>query len=101
MKAKPAYYKETIHSQLRRALWHNYYDRAVYMVTICKSPACPDFGHLNFRTIDGAFIELSSLGLIIREQIEATPLYNPELKMIYWVIMPDHLHILINVTMPI
>lgn len=30
-----------------------------------------------------------------------TPSHNPELKMIYWTIMPDHIHILINVTVPI
>lgn len=88
---KPAYYKETIHSQHRRAIWHNYYDRAVYMVTICKKPACPDFGRLNFRSVNDAFIELSSLGLIIREQIVVTPSHNPELKMIYWAVMPDHI----------
>lgn len=24
MKAKPVYYKETIHNEKRRAVWHNY-----------------------------------------------------------------------------
>lgn len=98
---KPAYWKETIHNQHRRAVWHNYYDRAVYMVTIGKHKGCPDFGSLKYTDPKDAFISLSPYGTIVQNQIDTTPLHNPQLKILEQVIMPDHVHILIQVMEPI
>ncbi len=98
---KPAYWKETIHNQHRRAVWHNYYDRAIYMVTIGKHKGCPDFGTLKYSHPNDALINLSPFGAVVRNQIEITPQYNPQLKILEQVIMPDHVHILIQVMKPI
>lgn len=98
---KPAYWKETIHNQHRRALWHNYYDRAVYMVTIGKHKGFPDFGSLKYTDPKDAFISLSPYGTIVQNQIDTTPLHNPQLKILEQVIMPDHVHIMIQVMEPI
>lgn len=100
MKIKPAYYKETIHSQKRRAIWHNYYAPGLYMVTINKRNGCPDLGKLEYRLPENAFISLSSPGLIIKGEIDKTPSISPEIKIHYYKIMPDHLHILIEVVEP-
>lgn len=97
---KPAYLKPVIHSMKRRARWHNYYDRGVYMVTISKAPERPSFGSLKYTRPDDALISLSPLGLIIKELIEITPSYTPEIKIHEYVIMPDHFHILLQVTEP-
>lgn len=98
---KPAYWKETIHNQHRRAIWHNYYDRAVYMVTIGKHKGSPDFGSLKYTDPKDAFISLSPYGAIVQNQIDTTPLNNPQLRILEQVIMPDHVHILIQVMEPI
>lgn len=98
---KPAYWKETIHNQHRRAVWHNYYDRAVYMVTIGKHKGCPDFGSLKYTDPKDAHISLSPYGAVIKSQIDSTPDHNPQLKILDQVIMPDHVHILIQVMEPI
>lgn len=98
---KPAYWKETIHNQHRRAVWHNYYDRAVYMVTIGKHKGCPDFGSLKYTDPKDAHISLSPYGAVIKSQIDYTPDHNPQLKILDQVIMPDHVHILIQVMEPI
>lgn len=98
---KPAYWKETIHNQHRRAVWHNYYDRAVYMVTIGKHKGCPDFGSLKYTDPKDALISLSPYGVAIKSQIDSTPDHNPQLKILDQVIMPDHVHILIQVMEPI
>ena len=97
----PSYLKHTIHNQLRRAVWHNYYGKAVYMVTISKNGSCPPFGTLIYTNPNDAYIQLSSCGEIIKKQIEITPAYHPQLKILSYVIMPDHAHILIFVTEPI
>lgn len=98
---KPPYLKETIHNWNRRATWHNYYDRATYMVTISKAKGCPDFGTLRYAPPADAWIDLSPIGDILNYQIEITPKFNPELVIADKVIMPDHAHILIQVTQPI
>lgn len=79
---KPAYWKETIHNQHRRAVWHNYYDRAVYMVTIGKHKDCPDFGSLKYTDPKDALISLSPYGAVIKGQIDSTPDHNPQLKIL-------------------
>lgn len=101
MKAKPAYYKDTIHSMKRRAPWQNYYAPGQYMVTISKQKGCPDFGALELSTADDSFISLSSAGLIIKGEIDKTPSFSPELKIHDYVIMPDHLHILLEAVKPL
>lgn len=98
---KPPYLKETIHNGHRRAIWHNYHDRATYMVTISKHRSCPDFGTLRYATPDDARIDLSPIGDILNYQIEVTPKFHPGLVIADKVIMPDHAHILIQVTEPI
>lgn len=97
----PAYLKPINHNHNRRALWHNYYDRAVYMVTVSKHSLCPSFGSLIYNNPKDAFINLSACGEIIKKQIEITPNYHPQLKVLSYVIMPDHAHILVHVTEPI
>ena len=91
----PSYLKHTIHNQLRRAVWHNYYGKAVYMVTISKNGSCPPFGTLIYTNPNDAYIQLSSCGEIIKKQIEITPAYHPQLKILSYVIMPDHVHLLL------
>lgn len=100
MKIKASYYKETIHSQKRRAVWHNYYGPGQYMVTISKRAECPDLGTLEYYIPEEAFISLSSTGLIIKGEIDKTPSFSPEIIIHDYVIMPDHLHMLIEVTKP-
>lgn len=100
MDEKPAYYKEIIHSQKRRATWHNYYGRGLYMVTVSKHPLCSAFGSLEFRQPEDAKVTLSAIGEVIRHQIVVTPDYNPEIKIFDYVIMPDHLHVLLRVDRP-
>lgn len=100
MKSKPAYFKDIIPSKKRRAEWNNYFDRGIYMITISKNPQCPAFGDLEYTHPDSALVALSSSGLVIREQIDITPSFSPEIKIHDSVIMPDHVHILLEVLEP-
>lgn len=42
-------------------------------------------------------IEYSDLGCIIRDKIETMPDYTPQLEIVRYVVMPDHLHILVRI----
>lgn len=101
MNSKPPFFKEIVHSYTRRAQWHNYYDRAIYMVTISKHPMCHLFGILRYQVPEDALISPSILGEIIMEQIKVTPSFNPEIEILNYIIMPDHLHVLMRVKNPI
>lgn len=70
------------------------------MVTINKQKLCPEFGNLQYSKPEEAFITLSSSGLIIKNEIDKTPSFYPEIKIHDYEIMPDHLHILIEAVEP-
>lgn len=97
---RPDYWKPIIHNNKRRAQWHDYRSRCIYMVTISKRKGTPDFGRLEGDKADGAFVNLFPVGKIISEEIELTPKHNPEIRIISFVVMPDHFHLLLFVTRP-
>lgn len=70
------------------------------MITFSKHRECPYFGTLEYSLPENAFIALSSAGLIIKEQIETTPSFSPEIHIHDYIIMPDHVHILLQVSQP-
>ena len=99
---KPAYIKETIHNNKRRAVWHDYHSRCIYMITITALKGAPSFGSLRIaEPISESHIELTEAGKIIVEEILKTPVFHPEIKILEKVLMPDHFHILLFVTKPI
>lgn len=102
MTSIPPYYKPVIPNNKRRALWHDYRSRCIYMITINKSSESPAFGSLaGIFDLRNSYIKLSSVGELICEEIDATPAHNPEVRILSRVVMPDHLHALIFVTTPI
>lgn len=70
------------------------------MVTFNKAYKCPNLSTLEYTTPDSATTTLSPVGLILRDQIEVTPRFSPEIHIHDYVIMPDHVHVLIEVTQP-
>ena len=96
---KPAYYKPVIHDSHRRAAWHDYCSRCIYMVTLCKSEMCPCFGTLKAGdNLRNAAVELSETGKIVRTEIDRTPLHHKDVRVLECIIMPDHVHVLFFVT---
>lgn len=71
------------------------------MVTVSKHPSCPDFGRLDFTEPSGATVTLSKFGAILEKQIDITPSFNPQIRILDKAIMPDHAHILMAAIKPI
>ena len=86
-----------------RAPWHDYKSRCIYHITITKSPDAPSLGHV-IGDINAEFgdenyprcIE-SAIGKVVFFNIKAIPKLHNYLKVLQFVIMPDHIHILIFV----
>lgn len=98
---KPPYWKATIPNGRRRAPWHDYHARCIYMVTANKHAGAPTFGHLIIpEDLTRAYIDPSTAGKIIIDAIRDTPSHNPEIRILEFGLMPDHFHLLLFVTRP-
>ena len=75
-----------------RAEWHNYQE-GVFFVTICAHAKKCLFGHIQ----DGN-IHFSKIGKIINECISEIPNHHQDTKVWNYVIMPNHLHIVLHIT---
>lgn len=93
--------KPIIPRQNRRAKWHDYRSRAIYMITITKAAGIPKFGEVvqvsPFASVE---TELTPLGKAIVVELKAMTAKYPELEIFEYVIMPDHIHFILYVKSP-
>lgn len=97
-------FKETgEHSYHRRAFSHNYYAPFIYHIIIKKAKNCEIFGSVegDARIAPGnpgsARIRESALGKVIAKTLLHIPYEYPILKLYQFCVMPDHIHLLIQV----
>ena len=90
----------------RRSLKHDYKAKKDYLITsvinkdISFIPLCviPSVTESQLKSIDVITPKLSPLGEMIEKEILTISTYHPEIKIIRYVIMPDHIHIVLKVT---
>lgn len=80
----------------RRASWHDYKSRCIYMITVTKAADVPLFSEIT-GTPDRPICQLSSLGVAIAEELAAMCKKYADISILDYVIMPDHVHFLLNV----
>lgn len=100
----PPFMKPKNPSFNRRASWHDYKSRCVYMITMLKAPDIPPFSTVinsSSSNVISAKAILSPTGKIIHEALQKLQDVNPYLSIIREVIMPDHIHFLIMVKAPL
>lgn len=91
------------HSYHRRAFSHDYFAPFIYHVILKKAPGCEPFGVIcgDARIAPGspgsACIQESALGKIIAKSILHLPYEHPILKLHQFCVMPDHVHLLLQV----
>lgn len=87
----------------KRAFFHDYCSPGYYLITATTLPGSPRLSEipaLDSREIKkGEMIlpELTPLGKIIKDEILAIPVHHPELKILRFVVMPDHIHIVLGI----
>ena len=97
---------ETKHSMKRRSLWHDYYKKGTYMLTLVVVDRVPLFGELKgdaatdpSASPEGPHVELSELGrIILKEEICKISKFYPQVEVWKVCIMPDHIHMIVRVT---
>ncbi|MDE5887493.1 MAG: transposase [Muribaculaceae bacterium] len=93
------YWKLSKHRNNKRANWHDYHAPCFYMITINRN----DLLNLKFSSLKniGADrviipqVELSECGKIILKELMNIEHQYPSVAVRRWVIMPDHIHIVI------
>jgi REP element-mobilizing transposase RayT len=89
-------------SMKRRKVGHDYSGVAIYMVTLCVEGRRPLLGKLNGPDDHHVmpWVYPSKLGLAVKQAWREIPQYHPQVKLIGFQLMPDHVHGIIHVTEP-
>lgn len=95
---------ETKHSMKRRSLWHDYYRKGTYILTLVVEDRVPLFGVLKGKadvplgSPDAPRVEYSELGnTILRDEIGKINKCYPQVEAWKVCIMPDHIHMIVRV----
>lgn len=87
----------------KRAWWHDYYSRCIYLITINKKQETPLFGtltgdwHIPVGYPGSPEIWLSEIGKAVRRWINRLPSIIPHCQIYQYIVMPDHIHFLVFV----
>jgi len=82
-------FKDKYHIPSARATWHDY-DGGSYFITICTKCREHDFGEIEDGTM-----QLSEIGKHTQKCIEDIPRHNPYADIPLYVVMPNHLHLIV------
>lgn len=79
-----------------RDFGHDYKSRCIYHITMTKASGVPAFSRIA-GSPGQPIVERSQIGRIIEQQIRNFPHLCSALKVLQYVIMPDHIHFAIFV----
>ena len=82
-----------------RATWHDY-DGGIYFVTICAKERIHYFGEIICHQGYETKMEMSEIGRYTNEQLANVSTHYPYAEIPLWVVMPNHLHCLVQIVRP-
>lgn len=81
-----------------RSKTHDYHSRSIYLITLNKATDIPPFSRL-FGGIGSSVaipgVHTSLIGDVIKTQLRNIPLEYPDARILQYIIMPDHVHLVI------
>ena len=98
----PKLFRNKYRNDTVRAPWHNY-NGGAYFITICTKNREHFFGEISVgspqqngpTTNDEPVMHLSSIGRYTQQCIEQIPMHNPYAQVPLFVVMPDHIHLIV------
>ena len=90
------YRHETQPSMLRRMQQHDYQSRCIYLVTVMKADDCPRLCEVT-GSIDHPIVTYSAVGKIVNQELYMLPIRYPQVQILAYQIMPDHVHVVLYV----
>ena len=87
----------TDNDRTKRAFFHDYHDRCVYLITVTVEGRRPLLGRVEGNA-ERAWIALSETGRAVWHELERLPRQWPQVRVLQHQIMPDHVHLVLFVT---
>jgi REP element-mobilizing transposase RayT len=89
-------------SMKRRKVGHDYCSVAVYMITLCIEGRRPILGTLHGPDANHMkpWVHPSSIGAAVKRAWHEIPQYHPQVRLLGFQLMPDHVHGIIHVKAP-
>lgn len=81
----------------KRAFWHDYRSRQIYMLTFRRCPEAPELSRIQEWPTGLVTAEPSEAGKTVASHIALIDHFHPSLQNWKYVIMPDHVHFLLFV----
>ncbi|MFH0770892.1 MAG: hypothetical protein V1926_05990 [Candidatus Peregrinibacteria bacterium] len=81
-------YRITTNRMVRR----DYASPGRYFVTICVQDRSPSFGNIR-----NGIMGLNEAGCTVADEIQRTPIIRPYVAIDDWVVMPDHVHVIMTI----
>ena len=86
-----------VRKKMRLTGW-DYSGEGTYFLTLCAKNRKPVFSRIvGCGILDAPEVQLSSFGQCVRSSLEFITAHNPNIVMHCWVIMPNHVHILLTI----
>ncbi len=91
-------YKNKYRIQTTRLRGYDYGSSGYYFITICTHKRVHYFGRVMRDGPGDVFVGLSDIGCVVRDEIIQTPVIRPNVRLDEWIIMPNHVHMIIEIT---
>lgn len=83
-------------TRLNRSFTHDYRSPHIYLITVTVVDRMPVLSAVS-GTVEQTKVELSEVGKAVKREIFAIEKRHPQVKVLFNIIMPDHVHIILHV----
>ena len=88
--------KAATDSRLKRGYFHDYHSPCIYLITVTVVDREPLLGDVT-GDVEHAVIGLSEVGRAVKREVYALPQRYPQVQVLQYQIMPDHVHLVLRV----
>ena len=86
----------TQNSKLNRSFTHDYHSPHIYLITVTVVDRQPVLSTIS-GTVEQPRVELTEVGKAVKQEIFAIEKRHPQVKVLFNIIMPDHVHLILHV----
>lgn len=83
-------------TNLNRSFTHDYHSPHIYLITVTVVDREPVLSAVS-GTVEQPIVELTEVGKAVKREIFAIEKRHPQVKVLFNVIMPDHVHLILHV----
>ena len=82
--------------KIQRCQLHDYREPCIYLITVTTGDRKPLLGQVT-GDVHVAKVVLTELGMAVRYEINMLPKHYPQVQVLQYIVMPDHVHLILRV----